>query len=162
MSHLAVLSCLRHVQLFVTPWTAARQAPLSMRFPSQEYWSGFPCPPSGDLPNPGIGPRSPTLQADSWSHLGIYELSTTTVRASTPPGTTHTQAHTHTHMRTHVHTCTHTGARTQQTGHLNYVKLCYFYISHLSSLTTLIKLEFDTTLTDKIRLCKVVSKNSSL
>ena len=41
------------------------QAPLSMEFPRQEYWSGLPCPPLGDLPNIGIAPRSPALQADS-------------------------------------------------------------------------------------------------
>ena len=48
-----------------TPWTVARQAPLSMGFPRQEYWSGLSCPPPGDLPNPGIEPLSPALQADS-------------------------------------------------------------------------------------------------
>ena len=48
-----------------TPWTAARQAPLSVEFSRQEYWSGLPCPSSGDLPKPGIEPGSPTLQADS-------------------------------------------------------------------------------------------------
>ena len=48
-----------------TPWTAARQAPLSMGFSRQEYWSGYPFPSPGDLPNPGIEPRSPTLQVDS-------------------------------------------------------------------------------------------------
>ena len=53
-----------HVRLTVTPWTAACQAPLSMEFSRQEYWSGLPCPLSGDLPNPGIEPRSPALQAD--------------------------------------------------------------------------------------------------
>ena len=42
------------VQLFLTPWAAARQAPLSMEFPRQEYWSGLPFPSPGDLPNPGI------------------------------------------------------------------------------------------------------------
>ena len=47
------------------PWTAACQVPLSMGFSRQEYWSGLPCPPPGDLPNPGIESRSPTLQADS-------------------------------------------------------------------------------------------------
>ena len=52
---------LRHVQLFATPWTVAHQAPLSMGFPSQEYWSGLPLPPPGDLPHPGVKPRSPTL-----------------------------------------------------------------------------------------------------
>ena len=41
-------------QLFVTPWTVAHQAPLSMGFSRQEYWSGLPCPTPGDLPNPGI------------------------------------------------------------------------------------------------------------
>ena len=47
----------------VTPWTVVHQAPLSMGFPRQEYWSGFPCPPSGDLPNPGIEPASPEFPA---------------------------------------------------------------------------------------------------
>jgi len=56
---------LSHVQLFLTQWTVARQAPLSMGFSRQEYWSGLPCPPPGDLPDPGIKLRSPTLQADS-------------------------------------------------------------------------------------------------
>ena len=49
----------------VTPWTAACQTPLSMECSRQEYWRGLPCPPPGDLPSPGIKPRSPTLQADS-------------------------------------------------------------------------------------------------
>ena len=44
---------------------AAHQAPLSLGFSSQEYWSGLPFPSSGDLPNPGTEPRSPTLQADA-------------------------------------------------------------------------------------------------
>ena len=48
-----------------TPWTIAHQAPLSMGFSRQEYWSGLPCPPPGDLPNPRIKPRSPAMQADS-------------------------------------------------------------------------------------------------
>ena len=47
-----------------TPWTVACQAPLSMGFARQEYWSGLPCPP-GDLPNPGIKPGSLALQVDS-------------------------------------------------------------------------------------------------
>ena len=47
-----------------TRWTVARQAPLS-GFSRQEHWSGLPCPPQGDLPNPGLEPRSPTLQEDS-------------------------------------------------------------------------------------------------
>ena len=52
---------LSHVWLFVTPWTVACQAPLSMGFSRQEYWSGLPCPPPGDLPYPGIEPMSPAL-----------------------------------------------------------------------------------------------------
>ena len=48
-----------------TPWTITCQAPLSMGFPKKEYWSGLPFPSSGDLPDPGIGPRSPGLQAVS-------------------------------------------------------------------------------------------------
>ena len=59
------IAMLSHVQLFTTPWTVARQAPLSMGFSRQEYWSGLPCPPPGDLPNPGIKPRSPALHSDS-------------------------------------------------------------------------------------------------
>ena len=47
-----------HVQLFVMLWTVAHQAPLSMGFSRQEYWSGLPCPPPGDLPNPGIKSES--------------------------------------------------------------------------------------------------------
>ena len=54
-----------HSPLFETPWTIALQAPLSMGFSRQKYWSGLPCPPPGDLPNPGIKPRSPSLRADS-------------------------------------------------------------------------------------------------
>ena len=52
-----------HVHLFVTSWTVARQAPLSMEFSRQEYWSGLPFPSPKDLPNPGIEPRSSALQA---------------------------------------------------------------------------------------------------
>ena len=51
-------SCFSHVQLFATLWTVARQAPLSTGFSRPEYWSGLPCPPPGDLPNPGIKPTS--------------------------------------------------------------------------------------------------------
>ena len=52
------LSCVR---LFATPWTIAHQAPPSMRFSRQEYWSGLPFPSPGDLPNAGIEPWSPAL-----------------------------------------------------------------------------------------------------
>jgi len=54
---------LSRVQLFVTPWTVACQAPLSVGFSRQEYWSGLPFPPPGDLPNPGIEPISPVSPA---------------------------------------------------------------------------------------------------
>ena len=60
-----VLSCFSHVQLFATPRTVACQAPLSMGLSRQDYWSGLPFPFPGDLPNPGIEPGSPALQADS-------------------------------------------------------------------------------------------------
>ena len=56
---------LSRVRLFVTPWTVARQAPQSMGFSRQEYWSGLPFPSPGDLPNSGIEPRSSALQADA-------------------------------------------------------------------------------------------------
>ena len=51
--------------ILVTPWTVACQAPLSMGFSRQEYWSGLPFPSPGDLPNSGIKPRSPALQTDA-------------------------------------------------------------------------------------------------
>ena len=60
-----MLSHFSHVQLFVTLWTVALQALLSMGFSRQEYWNGLPCAPPGDLPNPGIEPGFPALQADS-------------------------------------------------------------------------------------------------
>ena len=60
-----VLRSFSCIQLFVTPWTAARQAPLSMGFSRQEYWSGLTFPSPGNLPDPGIEPRSPALQVDS-------------------------------------------------------------------------------------------------
>ena len=50
---------------FATPWTVARQAPLSMEFSRQEHWSGLPFPFPGDHPDPGIKPRSPAFQGDS-------------------------------------------------------------------------------------------------
>ena len=58
-----MLSHFSHVQPFVTPWTVAQQAPLSMGFSRQEYWNGLPCPPAETLPNPGIKPASPTSPA---------------------------------------------------------------------------------------------------
>ena len=58
-------SMLVTVQFYVTLWTVACQASLSMDFSRKEYWSGLPFPSPGDLPNPGIELRSPALQADS-------------------------------------------------------------------------------------------------
>ena len=57
----AVDQSLSHVHLFVTTWTIARQAPLSVGFPRLEYWSGLPFPSPGDLPDPGIEPSSPAF-----------------------------------------------------------------------------------------------------
>ena len=75
-----MLSHFSHIQLFVTLWIVARQVPLSMGFSRQEYWSGLPCPPPGELPDPRIKPVSPVapaLQADSLplSHQGSPKLS---------------------------------------------------------------------------------------
>ena len=69
-----VLSCFSRVRLFVTLWTVAHQAPLSMGFSRQEHWSVLPCPPPRDLPNPGIEPfflMSPALAG------GYFTTSTT-------------------------------------------------------------------------------------
>ena len=67
------LSC---VQLFGIPWTVAHQAPPSMGFSRQEYWSGLPFPSPGNLPDPGIKPKSPTLQADALTSEspGMYKF----------------------------------------------------------------------------------------
>ena len=89
-----------HVQLFVTPWTIARQTPLSVNFP-QGYWSGLPFPPPGDLPNPGIEPTSPGSPAlagvfFTTAHLGSHFFSWQRLSASavmkplvSNPGPTH-------------------------------------------------------------------------
>ena len=60
-SGLVAKSCLN----LATPWTADCQAPLSMGFSRQEYWNGLPFPSPGDLPDPGIKPQSPALEADA-------------------------------------------------------------------------------------------------
>ena len=78
---------LSRVRLFETPWTVAYQAPQSLEFSRQEYWSGLPLPSPGDLPNPGIKPGSPALQADAlpsdppgkhhtriWHHYWLFML----------------------------------------------------------------------------------------
>ena len=58
-----MLSCFSLVWHFVIPWTVVHQAPLSMEFPRQEFWSWFPFPPPGDLPDPGVEPESLTSPA---------------------------------------------------------------------------------------------------
>ena len=73
LSMLSYFSC---VQLFATQRTIACQAPLSMRFSRQEYWSGLPCPPPGDLLNPGIEPvslMSPALTDELFTTSGAWE-----------------------------------------------------------------------------------------
>ena len=65
MEYVLCRAVLSHLWLFVTPWAVALQAPLSMEFSRQEYWSGLPFPPPGDLPNPGIKPGCPALQVVS-------------------------------------------------------------------------------------------------
>ena len=64
---------LSRVQLFVIPYTVAHQAPLSMEFSRQEYWSGLPFPSPGDLPDPGIEPGSPTFRQTFYrlTHVNI-------------------------------------------------------------------------------------------
>ena len=76
------LSCSVMSNSFVTPWTVACQAPLSMGFPRQEYWTGLPFPSPGDLPNPGIKPTFPASQVDSLSlsHWEAYFLVMTYVK----------------------------------------------------------------------------------
>ena len=59
------MKSLSRVQLFATLWTVGHQTPVSMVFPRQEYWSGLPFPSPEDLPDPGIEPGFPALQADS-------------------------------------------------------------------------------------------------
>ena len=69
------IQSLSHVRLFATPWTIAHQVPLSMEFSRQEYWSGFPFPSLGDLPYPGIEPRSSAFSQILYhlSHQGSPE-----------------------------------------------------------------------------------------
>ena len=73
---MCVWSHFSHVWLFVTEWTVAHQAPLSTGFSRQDYWSGQPCPPPGDLPNPGIEPTSlmsPALVGRSFTTSATWE-----------------------------------------------------------------------------------------
>ena len=71
-----MLSRFSRVQLFATPWTVARQTPLSMGFSRQECWSGLPCPPPGDLPDPGMElefPISPALAGGFFTTNATWE-----------------------------------------------------------------------------------------
>ena len=68
-----VLSSFSRVRPFATLWTVACQAPLSTGFSRQEYWSGLPCPPPGDLPTPGIEPTSPALAAGLFTTSATWE-----------------------------------------------------------------------------------------
>ena len=71
-----VVQLLSRVRLFATPWTVARQVPLSMGFPRQEYWSGLPFPSPGNLPDPGIEPSSfmsPTLAGGFFTSNATWE-----------------------------------------------------------------------------------------
>ena len=71
-----VVLLLIHVRLCVILWTVARQTPLPMGFPRQEYWSELPFPSPGDLPKPGIEPGYPVLQMDSLptEPHGLWEI----------------------------------------------------------------------------------------
>ena len=71
---LGVLSHFSHIWLYEILWTVACQALLSMGFSRQEYWSGSPCPPPGNLPDPRIEPGSPTLQSDSLPSEPVTQL----------------------------------------------------------------------------------------
>ena len=75
--HTCVLSRFSHVRLVVTPWAVALHAPLSMGFSRQGYWNGLPCPPPGDLPDPGIDPvslRSPALAGGFFTTSATWEV----------------------------------------------------------------------------------------
>ena len=83
----ALLCSLSCVQLFVTPWTVAYEAPPSIGFSRQEYWSGLPFPSPENLPNRGIEPRSPTLQADALPSPGkVNPRETRRATRETPKG----------------------------------------------------------------------------
>ena len=82
----AMLLC--HVRLFVTLWTVALQAPLSMGFSRQEYWSGLSCPPPGDLPDPGNEPSplmSPALAGWFFTTSATWEVPTQALVLSKAP-----------------------------------------------------------------------------
>ena len=101
-----VLSHFSLVWLFVTLWTVAYQAPLSMGFSRQEYWSGLPCPPPGDLPDPGMKPaslRSPALVGRFFTTSATWETHIKQYIKANETGfqpfffTPSVEAHSHTH-----------------------------------------------------------------
>ena len=117
-----------HLQLSATPWTVARQAPLSMGLPRQGYWGGLPFPSLGDLPDPGIEPGSPALQADASPSEPPGKPTCNWPSAPLGTGSTHNRWHLH---------------RPQCVGHE-----CSF--SHLYSITlTSVWRSHSTTLTGK-------------
>ena len=82
MMHMCVLSHFSHARLLATSWTAAHQAPLSMGFSRQEYWSELLCPPPGDLPHSGIEPASlmsPALTGMFFTTNASWETPKTTM-----------------------------------------------------------------------------------
>ena len=73
---MGVLSCFSHVRLCATLWAVAHQGPLSMEFSRQDYWSGLPCPPPGEFPDPGMEPAflmSPALADRSFTSSATWE-----------------------------------------------------------------------------------------
>ena len=75
--HACMLSCFTRARLFATLWTVAHQTPLSVGFSRQEYWSGLPCPPPGDLPDPGMEPvslMSPALAGGFFTTSATSEI----------------------------------------------------------------------------------------
>ena len=97
---ICVSSCFSHIQLFVILWNVAHQAPLSMGFLRQEYWSGLPCPPPRDIPNPGIKPtslKSPALAGRFFTTSATYIYAAKSLQScptlcnpidGSPPGST--------------------------------------------------------------------------
>ena len=83
-----IFKSLSHVWLFVMPWTVAYQTPQSMEFSRQEYWSGLSFSPPWDLPDPGIKPRSPALQADAlpFEPPGKLKAEEPEIKLPTPAG----------------------------------------------------------------------------
>ena len=84
-----VLNCFCHVQLFLVLWTVALQTPLSLGFHRQEYWTGLPCPPPGDLPDPRIEPvslTSPALAGRFFTTSAAWEAPVTKKQCATHGG----------------------------------------------------------------------------